>query len=56
MNTQGHSTNRNIETAFIKKGVSFSDYMTSLTSLFKLRSSPGYGSQKSAYSYYMRNT
>jgi hypothetical protein len=55
MNTQSHSTNRNIETSFIKKGIGFSEYMGTLGRLFKLRSSRGYGSRKSAYSYYMRN-
>jgi len=55
MNTQSHNMNRTIENAYPKKGINFSDCVTSLTSLFKLRSSRGYGSRKSAYSYYMRN-
>jgi hypothetical protein len=56
MNTQSHSTTRTMEYAYSKKGITFSERVTSLTSLFKLRSSRGYGSRKSAYSYYMRNT
>jgi|GEM_PF-6799010 len=48
-------TNRTIETAFIKKGNGFYGCMQSLTRLLKIRSSRGYGSRKSAYSYYIHN-
>ena len=55
MNTHTHNMNRNIATTYRKKGIGFSDYMNRLTNLLKLRSSRGYGSAKSAYSYYIRN-
>ncbi len=56
MNTQTHNfANRTIETAFIKKGGVYSTWMNGLSGFFKLRSGRGYGSRKSAYSYYIRN-
>lgn len=56
MTTHNHNTtNRNIETAYSKKGIGFFDCMDVITRLLKLRSSRGYGSRKSAYSYYLRN-
>jgi hypothetical protein len=40
----------------IKTGIALSDYMKNFVKFLKLRSSRGYGSRKSAYSYYIRNT
>ncbi|MFT5849245.1 MAG: hypothetical protein ACI9H6_000045 [Patiriisocius sp.] len=57
MNTYSHSfANRNIETATIKKAGGFTMWMLSLPRSFKLRSSRGYGSHKSAYYYYLHNS
>lgn len=57
MKTQNHSfTDRSTDAASIKKGAGFVVSMSGFYNrLFKLRSSRGYGSRKSAYSYYMRN-
>jgi len=55
---QTHSYNfayRTIETASIKTGTALSDRMKTFGKFLKLRSSRGYGSRKSAYSYYIRN-
>ncbi len=48
-------SHHSIGDTFLKKSGGFFHYMKRLTLLRKIRSSRGYGSRKSAYSYYIRN-